>query len=343
MGAPVKPQVNASNVPAAAKGEVKKGGGGTVGAKGAKDGAKPASAAAHKTPAPPQIIALRGSSMSDAELTRYLNGYPDKGGSAVETLSKIKEMSKVADGFDGKVEEVVARRMRRRSLRASKRPSRILLRSMRAQRSSSRISKRLSRLSDRSKPTRKRRRKQNPRLLQPQAERLRPHRQLYRQLHPPAPKTAADAWKNAKVQKPLSPRAVSKVKNAAGYVVTQTNLLVNQLASSKAEQMGRLKTVIEEKKLGTRMAFGKIDVGAGILVELRKGIAPVTMAMGIVSNGSPTAAQELKGQAGTVKSNAATVDQLAIHAHDALNEEFKTTYEAVAQSSKQNTPFDFLG
>lgn len=162
----------------------------------------------------------------------------------------------------------------------------------------------------------------------------------------PAPgKSAANIWKkNDKPQpKLLPPSAVSKVKNAAGYVVTQANLLVDQLTSSKAEQMGRLKTVIEEKKLGTRMAFGKIDAGAGIVVELKKGIAPITTAMDIVSNATPSAAQELKGQAGTVKSNAAAVDQLAIRAHDALNEEFKTTYEAVEHSSKQKTAFDILG
>jgi hypothetical protein len=153
----------------------------------------------------------------------------------------------------------------------------------------------------------------------------------------PVAKSASDVWKkNDKpqpAQKALAPSAVSKVKNAAGYVVSQANLLVEQLTSSKQDQMSRLKGVLDEKKKGTREAFEKRAVGEGIIAELKKSVAPIITSMDVVQNAAPMAPAELKGHAGTVKGEAHKVDELAIHAHDALNQEFKSTYDAVAHSA----------
>lgn len=149
----------------------------------------------------------------------------------------------------------------------------------------------------------------------------------------PPPGSAAAVWKKQASQKPLSPSAISKVKGAASYVVKQANKLVEQLASSRGEQMSRLKAVLEHKKKPTREEFEKRAVGEEVIAELKKGISPIVVAMEGVKNASPTAASELKGYAGTVKSKAKDVDELAIHAHDALNSEFKWTYEAVAKSA----------
>lgn len=147
-------------------------------------------------------------------------------------------------------------------------------------------------------------------------------------------KSSADAGKKEKPKaKPLSSSAISKVKGAAGYVVSQANLLIEQLTSSRSEQASRLKAVLEEKKKATREAFEKREVGASALEELKKGVTPILTSMEVVKNASPTAAGELKSQAGTIKSKAAEVDELAIHAHEALNFDFKSTYEAVAKSA----------
>jgi hypothetical protein len=147
-------------------------------------------------------------------------------------------------------------------------------------------------------------------------------------------KSSADAGKKEKPKaKSLSSSAIGKVKGAAGYVVTQANLLVEQLTSAKGEQDARLKAVLEGKNKFTRMAFEKREVGAGAVTELKKGVSPILASMEVVKNASPSAAGELKSQAGTVKSKAAEVDELAIHAHEALNFDFKSTYEAVAKSA----------
>ncbi len=147
------------------------------------------------------------------------------------------------------------------------------------------------------------------------------------------PGSAAAVWKKQLSQKPLSPSAVGKVKGAAGYVVSQANLLVEQLSSSRGEQMSRLKTVLEQKKRATREEFEKKSTGDGVIAELAKGVKPIVSAMEGVKNANPTAAPELKGLAGTIKGKAKDVDELAIHAHDALNSEFKSTYDAIARSA----------
>jgi hypothetical protein len=149
----------------------------------------------------------------------------------------------------------------------------------------------------------------------------------------PAMTPAPVAKPRSSEPKPLSPGAIGKVKGAAAYVVTQANKIVDQLTSAKGEQMSRLKAALEDKKKATREAFENKPVGDGVISEVRGGVSPIVSAMEVVKSATPTEAPELKGHAGTVKSKAKDVDELAVQAHESLNMEFKSTYEAIAQSA----------
>ena len=105
QGAPVKPSIKQPHVAQAKATEPKHGG------KGGGEVAKPKAAGKHaapqesKVPAPPTPIVLAGAEKTDFDA--YLNGYPSKSPETTEKLSKIREMSNVAKGFDKQVESVI--------------------------------------------------------------------------------------------------------------------------------------------------------------------------------------------------------------------------------------------
>ena len=146
----------------------------------------------------------------------------------------------------------------------------------------------------------------------------------------PKPVPKPGGGKQPAAPKPLSPSAISKVKGAAAYVVSQANLLVEQLTASRTSQMARFKQALESAKKGTREEFEKREVGIDVVTGLQDGVQPLIGAMRSVSNADPTAAPEVRGHAGTVKSKAKELDELSSTAHDALSTAFKTTYEQAA-------------
>ena len=124
--------------------------------------------------------------------------------------------------------------------------------------------------------------------------------------------------------------SIGKVTGAAGYVVTQAHLIVQQLTSSRTEQTSRLKVALEKQPKSTREAFGKLPVGGDVVSTMRTHATSVADAMGQVRGSTPTSRAALHVAVGQVKSRARELDEASTSAFQALNESFKLTYDAVA-------------
>ena len=139
---------------------------------------------------------------------------------------------------------------------------------------------------------------------------------------PPGRKTAAES-------KQVPAASIGKLTGAAGYVVTQAHLIVQQLTSSKTEQTSRFKAILEKQPKSKREAFEKLSVGDGVVSTMRAHVTSVIDAMGHVRSATPTSSAALHAAVGQVKSRAKDLDEVATSAFQALNASFRATYDAV--------------
>jgi hypothetical protein len=147
----------------------------------------------------------------------------------------------------------------------------------------------------------------------------------------PRPQGAADGQTPAKKKepKPVSVAATGKVKNAASYVVTKANNLVEVFADVKNRQNAKLKAALEHQPKSIREQFENISIGDKMVVELRAHTGSIASSVSTVKGANPSNAAELHANAGQVKSNAKQLDEAALHANEALNEAFKATYKKI--------------
>ncbi len=147
----------------------------------------------------------------------------------------------------------------------------------------------------------------------------------------PRPQGAADGQteKKKKEPKPVSVAATGKVKNAATYVVTKANTLVEVFVDLKNRQNSKLQAALGRQPEGIRKKFDKISIGDGMVAALRTHAGSISSSLGTVKAANPTTASELHANAGQVKSNAKQLDEAALHANEALNEAFKATYKKI--------------
>ena len=124
--------------------------------------------------------------------------------------------------------------------------------------------------------------------------------------------------------------SIGKLTGAAGYVVTQAHLMVQQLTSAKADQTSRFRAALEKQPKATRESFGKLPVGDDVVATMRAHAASVADAMGQVRGSTPTSSAALHVAVGQVKSQAKHLDEVSTSAFQALNASFKLTYESVA-------------
>jgi hypothetical protein len=140
--------------------------------------------------------------------------------------------------------------------------------------------------------------------------------------------TPADRQNKTAGKKPqVSTASVVKVTGAAGYVVTQANLVVQQLTGSKEEQTARLRAAIAKKPKSIRSKFERIAVGDGIVTALRSHTAAIGHAMDPIRSSTPAEAAALRTAAGQVRSSAHELDDASTSAYEQLNIAFKSTYD----------------
>ena len=153
-----------------------------------------------------------------------------------------------------------------------------------------------------------------------------------------APTPKAKVAGKPKQSKPLSPAATGKVKNAASYVVTKANGLLETFVDMKSRQTDRLKGALAKQPEFVRGQFETITVGNNMVAAFRSHTSSVAASLDKVKGASPTTASELHGHAGQVKSKAKQLDEDALHAHEALNEAFKATYAQINAVSGPSGP-----
>ncbi len=144
-----------------------------------------------------------------------------------------------------------------------------------------------------------------------------------------APTPKAKVAGKPKQPKPLSPAATGKVKNAASYVVTKANGLLETFVDMKSRQTDKLKGALAKQPEFVRGQFETITVGDNMVAAFRAHTTSVASSLDKVKGASPTTAAELHGHAGQVKSKAKQLDEDSLHAHEALNEAFKATYAQI--------------
>jgi len=106
--ASIKPAVTAGKSAASGPKTAQGGASGAGAAPAAKKGVPSMEGGGGAMPSPPQPIVMAAMETSgDAGLDKFLNGYSPKSPEPGERFSKIKEMSEVAKGFDGKLEDTV--------------------------------------------------------------------------------------------------------------------------------------------------------------------------------------------------------------------------------------------
>jgi hypothetical protein len=138
-------------------------------------------------------------------------------------------------------------------------------------------------------------------------------------------KSAAKA-ESKKAQTP-SPTAVGKVTNAASYVVSQANLVVQQVTTQRNDQSERLKGSVEGKSKEVRNYIKGREVGV-ILVDVFKAqTSSVVGSMNAVRSQSPSNAQALKTMAQQVRTQAKQLDGFTTSTSQSLNLAFKDTYD----------------
>jgi len=153
-----------------------------------------------------------------------------------------------------------------------------------------------------------------------------------------APTPKAKVVGKPKQPKPLSPAATGKVKNAASYVVTKANGLLETFVDMKSRQTDRLKGALAKQPEFVRGQFETITVGDNMVAAFRAHTTSVASSLDTVKGASPTTAAELHGHAGQVKSKAKQLDEDSLHAHEALNEAFKATYAQINAVSGPSGP-----
>ena len=144
-----------------------------------------------------------------------------------------------------------------------------------------------------------------------------------------APTPKATAAGKAKQPKPVSIAATGKVKNAASYVVTKANGLLETFVDVKSRQTEKLKGALARQPEFVRGQFETITVGDNMVAAFRSHTTSIASSLDTVKSASPTTAAELHGHAGQVKSKAKQLDEDSLHAHEALNEAFKATYAQI--------------
>ena len=142
----------------------------------------------------------------------------------------------------------------------------------------------------------------------------------------PTPKVKAD---KPKAPKTVSVAATGKVKNAASYVVTKANGLLQTFVDVKTRQNAKLKGLLDKQPEFVRGQFQTISIGDGMVTAFRAHTTSIGSSLDKVKGASPTTAAELHGNAGQVKSKAKQLDEDSMHAHEALNEAFKATYKQI--------------
>lgn len=144
-----------------------------------------------------------------------------------------------------------------------------------------------------------------------------------------APTPKAKAAGQPKQPKPVSVAATGKVKNAASYVVTKANGLLETFVDVRSRQTEKLKSALGRQPDFVRGQFETITVGDKMVAAFRSHTTTVASSLDRVKSASPTTAAELHGHAGQVKSKAKQLDEDSLHAHEALNEAFKATYAQI--------------
>jgi hypothetical protein len=146
----------------------------------------------------------------------------------------------------------------------------------------------------------------------------------------PAPKSRPKQKKPPTEKKPISDKAVTKVHNAASFVSSKAPLVLKQLTSQREELAAKLRSKFENKK-SVKPMLADLKTGEPIIAEVTAQTQEVTAQMGCVNSMSPADASALHSSAGTVKSGARKLDELAAEAHEKLNWSFKLTYDKLAK------------
>ena len=133
-----------------------------------------------------------------------------------------------------------------------------------------------------------------------------------------------------KAQAP-SPTSISKVTNAASYVVSQANLVVQQVTTQRNDQSERLKGSVEGKSKDVRSYVKNREVGVVLVDAFKAQTSIVVGSMNAVRSQSPSNAQALKTMAQQVRTQAKQLDGFTTSTSQSLNLAFKDTYDQVSK------------
>ena len=145
----------------------------------------------------------------------------------------------------------------------------------------------------------------------------------------PVPKAKSASEKKPKQPKPVSPAAIGKVKNAAGYVSGRATAMLQMLTDVRSRQNTKLQADIAKKGFFIASMYKNMSVGDAILAGFRTQTSAVSSHMGVIQSASAATPEVLHGNAGDVKSKARELDEISHHTHEKLNEAFKSTYEQI--------------
>ena len=133
-----------------------------------------------------------------------------------------------------------------------------------------------------------------------------------------------------KAQAP-TPTSISKVTNAANYVVSQANLVVQQVTTQRNDQSERLKGSVEGKSREVRSYVKNREVGVTLVQVFKTQTSIVVGSMNAVRSQSPSNAQALKTMAEQVRTQAKQLDGFTTSTSQSLNLAFKDTYDQVSK------------
>ena len=123
--------------------------------------------------------------------------------------------------------------------------------------------------------------------------------------------------------KPLSPKAVARLKNAASFVGKKAGAVLLKLTQTREAQTKKF----EEKYDGHR-GVDQVEVGESVLNDAKEAVGRITEGMAEYQARTPQTAEDARAIAKAIRGNAESLDEFSVEANQSLNRAFKAAYEA---------------
>ena len=123
--------------------------------------------------------------------------------------------------------------------------------------------------------------------------------------------------------KPLSPKAIARIKGAASFVGKKAGTVLLKLTETREKQSEKFEAKVEGRK-----GLDKVEVGESVVNDTKDAIGRIQDGMTEYQTKTPQTAEDARAIAKAIRGNAESLEEVSIEANQSLNRAFKAAYEA---------------